>query len=101
MLQATTEGKNGQEVTMKRKMAVIFAACLIASMLFKNGPAELQAGDVFITIGGGDITGVYFPVGLAIAKLINSNRRIWSWLKLSPNNSAKPIPIINPKTLMR
>ena len=35
---------------------------------------ELQAEEVFITIGGGDFTGVYFPTGLAIADMINNRR---------------------------
>ena len=59
---------------MKRKMKVIFVACFIASLLFNVGPSELQAEDVFITIGGGDFAGVYYPTGLAIASMINNKR---------------------------
>ena len=37
-------------------------------------PAEQKAGEVFVTIGGGDFSGVYFPAGLAIAKMLNKMR---------------------------
>ena len=58
---------------MKSKMKAIFVACLIAGMLC-NATSELQAEEVFITIGGGDFSGVYFPAGLAIAKMVNHKR---------------------------
>jgi len=59
---------------MKRQMAIFLAACFIACGLFSAVPDDLQAEEVFITIGGGDISGVYYPTGLAIAKMINSRR---------------------------
>jgi TRAP transporter TAXI family solute receptor len=37
----------------------------------------VRADDVFITIGSGDISGVYFPAGLAIARLLNHKRQIY------------------------
>lgn len=36
--------------------------------------AELQAETRFLTIGSGDVTGIYFPSGLIIAKMINDKR---------------------------
>lgn len=60
---------------MKKKRMITLIACFIASMLFSAGPSQLQAGDVFVTIGGGDFTGVYFPTGLAIADMINNRRQ--------------------------
>jgi TRAP transporter TAXI family solute receptor len=63
-----------KEAPMKKKMIINFIACLITSVLFNAGPSELQAEDVFITIGGGDFSGVYFPTGLAIADMINNRR---------------------------
>ena len=36
--------------------------------------AELQAETRFLTIGSGDVTGIYFPTGLIIAKMINDKR---------------------------
>ncbi len=62
---------------MKSKMKVIFAACLIASVIFNVSPSRLQAADVFITIGGADFSGVYYPTGLAIADIINNKRQYY------------------------
>ena len=63
---------------MKRQMTIFLAACFIASGVLSVVPDELQAEEVFITIGGGDISGVYFPTGLAIAKMINNRRPEYS-----------------------
>ena len=70
-------GKNehDSEVTMKKKMTILFIACFFASLLFSASPAELQPDTLFITIGSGDFTGVYFPTGLTIAKMINDKRK--------------------------
>jgi TRAP transporter TAXI family solute receptor len=59
---------------MKRQITIFLAACFIASGLFSAFPDDLEAEEVFITIGGGDVSGVYFPTGLAIAKMINARR---------------------------
>ena len=59
---------------MKRSIAVIWGACLLATLLWAASPGDLQAEEVFITIGGGDISGVYFPAGLAMAKMLNDKR---------------------------
>jgi len=55
-------------------MTIILAACFIASGFLNANADEIQAEEVFITIGGGDFAGVYFPTGLAIAKMINERR---------------------------
>lgn len=60
---------------MKRKITALLAACFIISVLVNVSPSELQAEEVFVTIGGGDFSGVYFPTGLAIAKMINDKRQ--------------------------
>lgn len=59
---------------MKRLMTILLAVCFIASGLLNAHADEIQAKEVYITIGGGDFTGVYFPTGLAIAKMINERR---------------------------
>ena len=59
---------------MKRPMTIFLAVCLIAGGIFSAVPDNLQAEEVFITIGGGNFSGVYFPTGLAIAKMINNRR---------------------------
>jgi TRAP transporter TAXI family solute receptor len=47
---------------------------LLALSFFVAGPSGLRADEVFITIGSGDISGVYFPVGLAMARMLNDKR---------------------------
>ena len=56
---------------MKKKMNIVVIVCFVAGLIFNAAPAKLQAETVFVTIGSGDFTGVYFPTGLAIAKMIN------------------------------
>jgi TRAP transporter TAXI family solute receptor len=65
----------GSEVPMKRKITVILAAFFIISVLANVSPSELQAEEDFVTIGSGDFSGVYFPTGLAIAKMLNDKRQ--------------------------
>ena len=59
---------------MKRNSAILLIACCLLALPFSAGPAELQPETIFITIGSGDVTGVYFPTGLIIAKMMNSKR---------------------------
>ena len=66
------------ESLMKRKKRVainLVCSVLSMSLLFGTMPAELQAETRFVTIGSGDITGVYYPTGLIIAKMINDKRQ--------------------------
>ena len=60
----------------RRKRIAIIPFCLILwmSTLLGTMPAKLHAGTRFVTIGSGDITGVYYPTGLIIAKMINDKR---------------------------
>jgi len=55
-------------------MTIFLAACFIASGISSAVADDLQAEEVFITIGGGNFSGVYFPTGMAIAKMINNRR---------------------------
>jgi len=59
---------------MKKKTTVIVLAGFIAAVLGGAGGSDPRAEDVFITIGGGDVSGVYFPAGLAIARILNDRR---------------------------
>ena len=59
---------------MKRLMTIILAACFIAGGHLNANADEIHAKEVYIIIGGGDFSGVYFPTGLAIAKMINERR---------------------------
>lgn len=62
-------------LSMKKKGMLIWIAFCIASWLPFAGPPDLRAEEIFITIGGGDKSGVYFPAGLAIARILNNKRR--------------------------
>jgi TRAP transporter TAXI family solute receptor len=59
---------------MERKLIIVVVVCFVTGLIFNAAPAMLQAESAFVTIGSGDFTGVYFPTGLAIAKIINKNR---------------------------
>jgi TRAP-type uncharacterized transport system substrate-binding protein len=43
--------------------------------VFGIAPADVQAKTTFVTIGTGGITGVYYPTGGAIAKMVNAKRK--------------------------
>ena len=62
---------------MKKKILIPAIVCFVTGLIFNAAPAELQAKAVFITIGSGDFSGVYFPVGLTIAKMINNKRNVY------------------------
>ncbi|MGB5749590.1 MAG: TAXI family TRAP transporter solute-binding subunit [Desulfobacterales bacterium] len=62
---------------MKKKMIIPFIAVCIAGIIFNAASAELQTETVFVTIGSGDFSGVYFPTGLTIAKMINHRRNVY------------------------
>ncbi|TFG91643.1 MAG: TAXI family TRAP transporter solute-binding subunit [Syntrophobacterales bacterium] len=49
--------------------------CLVALAFILVGPSMVRAEEIFVSIGGGDISGVYFPTGLAIARMINADRQ--------------------------
>jgi TRAP transporter TAXI family solute receptor len=61
------------------KKAFVFTLALVFGLaLFSGvGPFEqkAQAKTVFVTIGTGGITGVYYPTGGAIAKMVNKKRK--------------------------
>lgn len=53
-------------------------ACTMAlgGLIFAGGPDKaVAAEDTFVTIGTGGITGVYYPVGGAICRLVNKGRK--------------------------
>jgi TRAP transporter TAXI family solute receptor len=53
----------------------LILSVLSMNILFGAMPACLQAQLQFATIGSGDISGVYYPAGLIIAKMINDKRQ--------------------------
>jgi TRAP transporter TAXI family solute receptor len=60
--------------SMKAKVTTTLIVCLVAGGFFHCMSSKLRAEEVFVTIGSGDFSGVYFPAGLAIAKIINHRR---------------------------
>ncbi|BCO09064.1 C4-dicarboxylate ABC transporter substrate-binding protein [Desulfolithobacter dissulfuricans] len=55
------------------KRGILATVALGAAMLFTLATA--QAKTTFVTIGTGGITGVYYPTGGAIAKMVNKKRK--------------------------
>jgi TRAP transporter TAXI family solute receptor len=59
-----------------KKMLILGAAVLLGIALAMGaGAPEVQAKTTFVTIGTGGITGVYYPTGGAIAKIVNQKRK--------------------------
>lgn len=52
---------------------LVFTA-LWASILTDTSPAEFQNETIFVTFGSGAITGVYYPTGMILARMINDKR---------------------------
>ncbi len=55
------------------KRGLFFGVALAAAVLMGSGP--VQAKTQFVTIGTGGITGVYYPTGGAIAKMVNKKKK--------------------------
>ena len=62
---------------MKRLFVITLALVFGIALLVGIGPFETkaQAKTKFVTIGTGGITGVYYPTGGAIAKMVNKKRK--------------------------
>ena len=60
---------------MKRFALYALALALVLSLGLMVSPGPASAKTVFVTIGTGGITGVYYPTGGAIAKMINKKRK--------------------------
>lgn len=61
---------------MKKIVLVSLAVVLGVFLMMGAGPADVQAGDTqFVTIGTGGVTGVYYPTGGAICRLVNKGRK--------------------------
>ena len=59
-----------------KKLLVLTAAVLFGvTMLIGAGPAPAKAETTFVTIGTGGVTGVYYPTGGAICRLVNKGRK--------------------------
>ena len=52
-----------------------FIPCLVAVMLLSIAPDSVRAQENIMTIGTGSVTGVYYPAGGAICRLVNRGRK--------------------------
>jgi len=69
------DGFRQREVQMKKRfvigIAVLFGVVMSAGVL----PTTAQAETTFVIIGTGDETGVYYPTGSAVGKIVNKKRK--------------------------
>jgi hypothetical protein len=61
---------------MKKPLLVITGVFFVLSLFMVTAPAGVQAGTRFVTIGTGGVTGVYYPTGGAICRLVNKGRKV-------------------------
>lgn len=59
---------------MKKVLATTFAVALCAGAVV-HAPSKASAEQQFISIGTGGVTGVYYPTGGAICRLVNKERK--------------------------
>jgi TRAP transporter TAXI family solute receptor len=60
---------------MKKVLILSIAVLFGFALLLGAAPEQAQAKTTFVTIGTGGITGVYYPTGGAIAKIVNLKRK--------------------------
>jgi len=56
---------------MMKKISVVLVLLLMSAALFANGSSEGGNQRSYVTIGTGGVTGVYYPTGGAISKMVN------------------------------
>jgi TRAP transporter TAXI family solute receptor len=72
-LEEYTLMKTGRRTRMKKKASLLAALSLGFVMAFSS--AAMSADTIFVTIGTGGVTGVYYPTGGAIARLVNKGKK--------------------------
>ena len=60
---------------MKRIGLITLITCLCLSLGLMVNPPPVAARTIFVTIGTGGITGVYYPTGGAIARIVNQKKK--------------------------
>ncbi len=62
---------------MKPKLtSIVVALVMVIAGLAALAPSGVSAATKFISIGTGGVTGVYYPTGGAICRLVNKNRKV-------------------------
>ncbi len=59
-----------------KKTFAFFISTIFACILFLGSFGVQAADQTFVTIGTGGVTGVYYPTGGAIARLVNKGRKV-------------------------
>jgi TRAP transporter TAXI family solute receptor len=62
---------------MKKLFSIMLVVLLGLTLSVSFGLDDVQAKTTFVTIGTGGITGVYYPTGGAIAKIVNNKRDVY------------------------
>lgn len=57
---------------MKKILALVVGLALITGAVWAGGESEAGGGTQFVTIGTGGVTGVYYPTGGAISRMVNA-----------------------------
>jgi len=60
---------------MRKTLLMTVALVFAVSLLVAPGSQEAAAEQTFVTIGTGGVTGVYYPTGGAICRLVNKTRK--------------------------
>jgi TRAP transporter TAXI family solute receptor len=60
---------------MRKTLLITIALVFAVSLLVATGSQEAAAEQTFVTIGTGGVTGVYYPTGGAICRLVNKTRK--------------------------
>ena len=61
---------------MKKTLVLVTGIFFVLSLIVLTGPVNVQAQTRFVTIGTGGVTGVYYPTGGAICRLVNKGRKV-------------------------
>jgi TRAP transporter TAXI family solute receptor len=61
---------------MKKGIVISIALLFGFALIVGAAPAPVQAAQTFVTIGTGGVTGVYYPTGGAICRLVNKGRKV-------------------------
>ncbi len=58
-----------------KKLFILLSFVFVLSMFINGMPSVSHSKTTFVTIGTGGLTGVYYPTGNAIAKIVNKKRK--------------------------